>query len=365
MPTLAESLLGVTLNTGWRVIATADPPAAAAGVRPSVGQFSRIYIVERDGVRAFLKAIDMSAMLVGANAATVMRIQLNQFEFERAVLKACEDKRLSRIVRILAADEYHDPAYAGPVNSVPYIVFELAGKDARQVIAADDQKGLTWALKVLHNTAVGLNQLHRIGITHQDVKLSNIFDFGEVGLKLGDLGRAIPRVTDLAVICPHITEHLAGDRTYAPPELLYNAPPSDWEAHWIGADLYLLGSLVVSLFLGAGMTPMLFTKLAPEHRPNGWVAGGAWAGSYSDVLPYVRAAYEEVLRDLEVSVAWMSERTRNELTSLARDLCEPDTALRGDRKSISARRPHDLERVVSRLNLLAERVSIEAMRKSA
>jgi serine/threonine protein kinase len=280
------------------------------------------------------------------------------------VLRICEDRKLNRIVRVIAADEYVDESLAPPLNRVPFIVFELATRDARQIIDRDDVDNLQWALKLLHSAAVGLSQLHRSGITHQDVKLSNIFVFADQTFKVGDLGRAISHLNVLTGICPHLNCSLAGDPGYAPPELLYDAAPADWDVHWKGADCYLLGSLIVALFLGAGMTPLVQGRLAPEHRANGFIVGSAWSGSFEDVLVYVRAASEEVFRDLEDAIQWVDAELRSEIVSLSRNLCEPDPNLRGDHKSLRSGRGYDLERIVSRFNLLVTKAHI-AHRKAA
>lgn len=366
MPTLAESLLNVTLPGGWKVIERMAQPTLQNGEKPSVGQFSRQYIAEKDGVRVFVKAMDMVALLSGAGLDNLetMQYTLAQFRFEREVLRICEDRKLNRIVRVIAADEYVDESITPPLNKVPFIVFELATRDARHIIDQDDVDSLQWALKLLHSAAVGLSQLHRNGITHQDVKLSNIFDFGGHVFKVGDLGRAISHLNILAGICPHLNCSLAGDPGYAPPELLYDAAPSDWDVHWKGADCYLLGSLIVALFLGAGMTPLVQGRLAPEHRANGFIVGPAWSGNFQDVLVYVRAASEEVFLELQDAIEWIDPDLRSEIVSLCRSLCEPDPILRGDPKSLRSGHGYDLERIVSRFNLLVTKAHI-AHKKAA
>ena len=59
--------------------------------------------------------------------------------------------------------------FSGP-STVQYIVFELADGDVRSVISAADDLDVAWAIRSLHHMAVGLAQLHRTGIAHQDVK---------------------------------------------------------------------------------------------------------------------------------------------------------------------------------------------------
>jgi hypothetical protein len=55
--TPAEELQDVDLAGGWKVVERIQPSSASTG-----GQFSTQWIVERDGTRAFLKAIAQGAV---------------------------------------------------------------------------------------------------------------------------------------------------------------------------------------------------------------------------------------------------------------------------------------------------------------
>lgn len=358
--TIAENLLGVGLQNGWRVAEKKQPEAGGPdGERRSIGQFSCCYVVTRGTERAFLKAIDMSRILQGADAIELLLAALNQYQFEKNILEHCLNRKMDRIVRILDAGVYLPPG-GNEYERVPYIIFELADRDARQIVKPDEIRSVAWALHVLHNVAVGLSQLHASGVAHQDVKLSNVFDFGNLNIKLGDLGRAVPKLTALASICPHLESALAGDPAYAPPELLYDAPPGAWEKHRFGADVYLLGNLIVALFLGASLTAQIQDRLAPEHRAYGFVVGDCWGGSYADVLPYLRHSFESVMLELAEYLHAANPRIAPDLALLARQLCEPDPERRGDPRNIARGRGFDLERIVSRLAHLAKLAEIES-----
>ena len=69
----------------------------------------------------------------------------------------------------------------------------------------------------LHHIAVGLQQIHGQGIAHQDLKPSNVLVFNGNNSKIGDFGRSAYK----GHIPPHENNNVAGDLTYAPPELLY------------------------------------------------------------------------------------------------------------------------------------------------
>ena len=117
------------------------------------------------------------------------------------------------------------------------------------------------------------------------------------------------------------TDHpVAADPTYASPEQLYAHTPADWYTRRFGADLYLLGSLVTFLFTGSGTTPLLADRLRPEHH---W---DVWTGAYSDVLPYVRDAMEDVMTAVTMQ---MNDSIRRDMEPLDRYLSEPDPGLRG------------------------------------
>lgn len=98
---------------------------------------------------------------------------------------------------------------------LPFIMFELADGDVRKVIAKASQIDDAWRFNVLHDVAVGLQQLHSKKIAHQDLKPSNVllFDAEKRGAKIGDLGRASIMGTGAS----HDQMTIAGAKSYAPP----------------------------------------------------------------------------------------------------------------------------------------------------
>jgi serine/threonine protein kinase len=335
----AEMLEGVELPNGWKVAAKVPPSAVSTG-----GNFSVPYYVERvEGKktrRAFLKALNFRRLAAAPDFARAVQQHITAFNFERDTLTLCKDKKLKRVALLLDAGECRTPNNPLPVC---YIVFELAeGGDARKQLAKLGKLDVAWTLRTLHQIAVGLQQLHGEGIAHQDVKPSNVLFFEAFGAKLTDLGCADTQTNPAG--SPRGSLAIAGDPTYAPPELFYNEFAADWKVRRLGCDLYLLGSLIVFFFTGgASMNSILQAKIHTDHTPI------KWTNDYRSVLPYVRDAFEQALAEIEPSIP---DGIRPRVMEILRWLCEPDPKRRGHPLDLD-RSQFNLERVISAFNLLA------------
>jgi serine/threonine protein kinase len=331
----AEYLEGVQLPNGWSVLNRVSPSATG-------GNFGVCYVAERQQDkkthRAFLKALNLRRLARAPDFARALEQHLAAFNFERDTLELCRSQRMRRVAKLLDAGQHILPNHSLPVC---YIIFELADAgDVRRHLEKVSAFDLAWTLRTLHQIAVGLSQLHTHGIAHQDVKPSNILIFKAFGAKISDLGCA--DVKDNPSQSPMGGFRVAGDPSYAPPELFYNEVSLDWNVRRLGCDLYLLGSLVVFFFTGgASMTALLRQKIAPPHAHN------TWPHDYRTVLPYVRNAFDEALVDLEAS---LPSAVRSELLDLISRLCDPDPKRRG---FVDLPNQYDLQRVISKLDLLA------------
>ena len=344
-----ELLEGMSLKNGWRVIEKLDKSDAGTG-----GTFSCGYIAgHSDGKRGYLKALDFFSRLPESDdPARALEPLLNAFNFERDLLNRCREERLSRVVTALDDGAVTVPEVLGP-STVQYIIFELAEGDVRTQMARADELDLAWALRSLHQTAVGLEQLHSIKVAHQDLKPSNVLLFdGLSSSKLADLGRAAAKGEEP----PHYQLAVAGDCAYAPPELLYGAESRSWEAKRLGCDAYLLGSMIASIFTTVAMTPLIMMGLSPRFHWRQWV------GSYEEVLPYVRAAFSD-------AVIYVAEEFppgfKSDLTEVLQQLCEPDPSLRGHPKDRHAGggNTYSLQRYLSKFDLLATKAEFQFVRR--
>ena len=298
--------------------------------------------------RAFLKALDFTmAAQLGLPLADGLQYVTRAYVFERDLVLRCADKRMRNVVKGVGAGEVQiadariEPTFA----QVPYIIFEHAEGDVRDVVAANIGRfDEAWALRVLHGVANGLRQLHQEGIAHQDLKPSNVMAFGPVA-KVGDLGRASSPDGSGMYDGPII----AGDLGYAPPELLYGEFQPDDRVRRLACDAYHLGSMAVFMYTGSGLTPLIEVELAPTFH---W---RAWPGDFRNALPYVRNAFDYVMTSLEGS---MQSSLGGQVLQTIRELCDPDPLLRGGGAGGAPSGRYAMARYVTRFDLLARRVEI-------
>ena len=262
MLTPAMKLQGYDLDNGWTVEELVPKDPYHTG-----GNFSIGYRVRKaDGMRGFLKALDFLKTIRHGidDPVTQTRIFVENFEFERNLVKDCNGFGLNRIVRLL-----DDGTATIDGIQVPYLIFEEASTDLRSFQIASRDIDVSLALRVLHHVAVGIQQLHRHDIAHQDIKPSNVFFFKEGPNKLGDFGRCATPDCQLE----HMEYTIAGDPHHAPIEGLYNYSHPDWRTRRYGCDGYQLASLLVFLLTGTSLTSLIYQALADPHRYNNWGDG--------------------------------------------------------------------------------------------
>ena len=344
-PTPAEQLAGKDLPNGWKVESLVDRPENATG-----GYFSTSYVVRSaHGGLAFLKAMDYRKALESPDPARDLQIMTSAFNFERALLERCVSNNLSRIVRVLDSGTI-PPKEGDPSSVVQYLIFELARGDIRSFVDFGEDFDNAWTLRTIHQASAALRQLHYAQIAHQDVKPSNVLVFETDRSKLADLGRAFDRHST----SPFDDLECAGDLTYAPPELLYGYIHPDWRVRRIACDLYLLGSIVVFLYMGVSVSHLVFPRLDKKHHYD------QWGGDYGEVLPYLQQVFSQVFRELRQRIP---ADFVDELVEAVTQLCDPDPHKRGHPKSIRhGSRQYSLERFVSKFDLLARRAELSTNR---
>jgi len=340
----AEQLQGRKLDQGWTVSERIERRAKATG-----GTFSVGYVLESpEHGRAYLKALDFSAALKSDDPSTALQAMTAAYNFERDLCRLCRERRLSRVVR--AIDDGRlvvDPA--NPATVVQYLVFELADGDIRSQLDSIDRFDTAWALRSLHHIATGLQQLHTVGVAHQDLKPSNVLVFQNVS-KVADLGRAATRGS----LGPFDRLPVAGDASYAPPELLYGWQDADWSRRRLGCDAYLLGSMVVFFFARVSMTPLVLSELHADHHWKNW------GGDFAEILPYLRDAFGRALHKFVCDVP---TELSTELVQLVRELCEPDPTRRGFPQDVGNSSQFSLHRYISRFDRLASRSEYNLWRR--
>ena len=244
-----------------------------------------------------------------------------------------------------------------PYSIVQYLIFELAEEgDVRSYIKFGKAFDEAWSLRIIHSAAVALRQLHSVEIAHQDVKPSNMVIFKGDYSKLADLGRA----SDRNNTSPHDDLTLAGDRTYAPPELLYGHIDPDWNTRRLGCDMYLLGSLVIFFYFGGvSMTHLLLNRLDVKYRPK--KLNGVYIDGYNNVLVYIQHHFIQIIRELRELESEHSE----EIANSVKQLCNPDPEKRGHPIDVKrGQNQYNLERYISIFDRLARKAESSLTQRS-
>ena len=341
----AARLEGLTLSSGWRVVERLPIQDGATG-----GFFSCQYLVVKDSRNAFLKALDYSkageiAAQMGSDIPTALQSLIQAYNFERNLLKQCARKRMDRVV--VALEDGSVRVDEGVFGEVSYLIFEPADGDIRNHLAVVARVDIAWLLRCLHHIATGLYQLHASSVAHQDLKPSNVLVFERTISKVADLGSASIK----GIECPRDGVTFAGDSTYAPPELLYGHIDLEWNRRRQACDVYHMGSMVVFLFCGVGMTAMLLKHLPIEYDYR------TFNGTYAQALAEVRDAFGRAIQECTANIP--GDKLRAALREAISQLCDPDPLLRGhplNRRGIANQ--YSLERFVSLFNLLARRAEI-------
>ncbi len=336
----ADSLINMDLGNGWTVVEKITKKPNSTG-----GAFSVGYKVKNvNGDEAFLKALDFSGAFNEPDPPSALSKLTELYLFERDLLAKCRDKKLDRIMTPILDGKVTVQGF-GPLGQVFYLIFELASGDIRGALQDFSKLDLLWSLTSLHNVAVGLNQLHKIEVAHQDVKPSNVL-FVNSGSKLSDLGRAC----DKNRISHNDSITVAPDLTYAPVDLYYpNTGVTGFEKRVL-TDLYLLGSLFFFHFSGISAAHALQSKLRGSRVTN---------HSFTHDLPYLQHAFDETLSELRHSIETVAGPFTPEILLMAKQLCEPDPTKRGDQGWRGSKVPmYNLQRYISKLDAICKRVEI-------
>lgn len=342
----AHALGGIDLKNNWKVVEKLEPKDGSTG-----GFFSVCYIVNNGEKNAFLKALNFNAFFQifhGQSIVKILQEQTNAFEFEKNLLIKCRDNRLTKVSMIIDEGEEFIDGFAIP--NVPYLIFEIAEGDIRSNIKFSNNVDIAWKIKSLHDIAIGLNQLHNVDISHQDLKPSNVLLYNQSQeSKIGDLGRSLCST----IKAPHDDGiSFTGQLNYSPPEFLYGYIQSDWNQRVKSTDMYLFGSLITYYFLGINMTALLFKHLDIRFR---WTV---FKGSFNQVNDYLIDAYYKSLDEIRLSLG--NKDFSKDLIEIIEYCCFPIPEQRGHNKSIrEIGNQYDFRRAISKLDLIRRRTELK------
>lgn len=342
MPSTA--LEGMVTDSGW-IIGKMISTNSGTG-----GNFCTRYTAKSpEGKIGFLKAMDLSK--VASKPLEEMKRTIDEYLFEQNVLKMCKDKKLTRVVTPLDSGEILSNRGIAPFNRVFYIIFELAEGDLRAQFINNGITSWTKLFKSLHHVAVGIKQLHQVGIAHQDIKPSNVLCFNNELSKISDLGR----VTDVGGVSPFSTMSFTGDTSYAPIEIWYNFIPSEFIDRRL-SDLHMFGSLIFHIISGSQITPVLIEE-SRLIMPNIDTA------PYQDALPFFKTAFSTITnRFKKQTTAQFGSEISEELTSIVHELCYPDHLIRGNPKHSRKESKLSMEKYVSKMAGVTRMAFVKGMK---
>ena len=344
------SLEGRTLKSGWHVVRKIEPRD-----NRQKGKFSVCYLVEKDGQQRFMKVMDINEHIhrLGPNEdqADAFKHVLDQYTYERDVCNYCKDKHLTNVTVVLyAGNESLDEQIFVPMY---YLIFEKADGDIIDALSDSERLDFAWQLRSLHAVAVGLQQLHTAGITHEDIKPSNILTFDKKKTtKVGDLGCS----TCETIHGPFEDQFFPGDHNYAPPEREYNYHIADLRLSKKLTDCYLLASLITFYITGLSLNALIMQYMPESHRPNNY------HGLFEDLKDYLDFAFgkalERIKEDIEI------EELKDLIIGVIHQLGNPNPLNRcRESKHQLQSTQSEIEKAISALNYASTRAEI-LIRKS-
>jgi len=324
----AHELVGKTVDDKWLIVEKLKSDDSDS----TGGFFSVPYKVKHQetGEHAFLKVVDMLKALniyqqnEGITTAEATNRVTSSHLFECELAEACTGRKMTRVVKALHHGEL--------LLTIPgtefklghgYLLFELGQGDTHTLLKQVKPTNAAWKMRALHQTAVGLKQLHSADIAHQDLKRSNVVFFGENNAKICDLGRAVkrnrPSRNDARVVPCQLQN--------SPLELVYQEMPTTWEHRHFSTDLYMLGNLAFAIFVDTPITFPVIYRLPENLRPMlSWFTNSGFGGDYSEVVPALRNVLAKIVTE---SSAIVPEEIREKWVNTVLMLCEPDPAKRG------------------------------------
>lgn len=340
---LAKNLEGHTIGN-WKVEKKISHKSSTGGT------FSIGYeVCDQRGRKGFLKALDYSSAFKNPNTADALHSLTSAFIFERDLLNKCTNSKLKYVVQIIDSGHYEMPDelrskdidFCPPVD---YIVLEMADESVRNMIDLSQIFDCAWALRSLHNVAVGIEEMHGLQIAHQDVKPSNILVFNEKQMsKIGDVGRS----SSMSDAAKHDEYNTAGDINYSPFEQLYGSIHVDWKIRRFSCDMFMFGNLIMTYFNNISITSAVLSKLPLANRPQ------FWADTYDAVLPQIERAFSECIQQFNDSI---DTELRIELMEMVKQLCCPNLSKRGDVANAHLGcQQYSLRKYITKLDLLARK----------
>lgn len=352
-PTPAQTLQGVTLPSGWQLVQQLTSTPGGSGSNFGTGYRAQ-RLIDGKMEHAFVKAMDFARAFGAPDPFAAMFKLTAESQFERLALEHCKDRRLTRTIQLISWEYINQHPQRDPLHQVLCLVMEIGDGDIRRQLTRIGALPTSTILHVLEDTALGMAQLHRHGIAHQDVKPSNVISMTDMSnantnlFKVADLGRIVRK----EVAGPYDAYAWPGDGNYQPPERWYRFVPPQWPDAREASDAYMLGSLACFMFCGVPMQPLLKNAIPPAMQPD------AWTGGYNDsLIQIIRSKQYSILADT-ISPS-INEKVRDGVITIVKELIEPDPLKRGDKRARAQAGSPGIDRYQPRIKQLRLKAAID------
>lgn len=360
----SSNLLGRKIDE-WNINGAIKVPSSL--IARGVTDYALFYTVsDADGNEYVMKVLDVykcytHPLLTNQRRSAVLEEAIRDFRYEAALAEHCKDAKLSRLVTYISSGEVELEEYPQPL--VCYIVYEKSNGSvldvldfSEKVTLAERLQTAAEKLRMLHDITIGVNQLHKVKVSHQDLSPSKILTVGK-DFKLGDLSRALCLNPELG--CPFSLDDFNGrDYTYAPPEVIFKCKLEKEEERIYQVDNYMIGSLLVFYLTGVS-----YNVLLNNHLPESMREMESSGMNFEDVKTYLKGAHAEALLELKDDLA--IEEIRDGVVEIVQYLCEPDPEHRGHPKVIGEKSKvshYDLVRTIAHLDLLSKKAELALLK---
>jgi serine/threonine protein kinase len=339
----AENLEGLTTNCGWKVF------EKVTSKQHSGGNFCVRYFVKNNaGEIAFLKAMDFSRAFAKPDRMTALYELTSEYRFESFILELCKDAKMTKVVIPLSSGVIKVDGKMPPWDEVYFIIFEKAESDLRQAFINSAPNTWYSFFRAIKHTCIGLEQLHRAKIAHQDIKPSNILNFNNEISKIADMGR----VVDEAGTSPFAKYRFAGDQNYAPIEIHHDIKVANFSERYL-TDLNGVGSLIYQTFMNVHITAALISE---AYR----ISPALGTMSYYLALPIYETAFFTLMDRLHQECALRFDADiASSVVSAVSEMCHPDYRKRGAPKLNSIKARASLRRYSSKIDSILRQLKIK------
>jgi len=235
---------------------TASPPRAHPEGPQVGGTYEGFELLELLGQGTFANVF--SARKPGDEKRVALKISKEAVQSEETALRALREIRILGTLTNPHVVHIHDHGLGA--DDRWYMVMELLEGQALSAAHDFDQPlPPREAVRIVHQACLGLDEAHRAGIVHRDVKPDNIWMLTDRRVKVLDFGLARAWDVDSTIGANATTGHmLIGTPHYAQPEQVKTGKLTP------ASDVYSLGFLLYELLVGR--TPLFADERCSEVR---------------------------------------------------------------------------------------------------